>query len=460
MERLRAIPGVQDAAVATSAPLDGLRERGVVVAPDLIADARVDVGIKHVDEHYFETLDIPVLSGRGIDSRDRPGSPPVAVVNQQLAARLNVPDPVGKMVDLSLSPYGSTQAILVRVQIAGVIRTERAGRLQDAEQPIDYVPMAQEPTLFMTLIVRAHQDASSVVPGIREAVRNLNRSLPIGPMITMRELKARSYLDATQSAWAVGVFALVAALLAAFGLYWVLAQAVTQQRREFGIRMALGAGPRQIVSSVLRSALPMIAVGLAIGVVGALALTGVLKSLLFQVSVLDPVAFVLACASMMLVGLLAVILPLTRAAGVDPAHEHHTGGAGAFADVPAVGHDWVRKLLVAAGRTAPDLTFDRQMTLYLGDVTVRLVYYGQSHTPGDTIISIPEENLVVTGGLFFPGQIPMLGAQGKPVPRGKVGDLPRRPGRRRSRTGSWSCAASWTAPTVARSSSPATASRR
>jgi cyclase len=101
-------------------------------------------------------------------------------------------------------------------------------------------------------------------------------------------------------------------------------------------------------------------------------------------------------------------------------HQHHTGGAAAFADVPAVGQEWVRKLLVAAGRTAPDVTFDRQMTLYLGDVTARLVYYGQSHTPGDTIISIPEENLVVTGSLFFPGQIPMLGARGKPVPRGEV----------------------------------------
>ncbi|MFZ0426818.1 MAG: ABC transporter permease [Acidobacteriota bacterium] len=318
VERLRAVPGVESAAVATSAPLDGLRERGVVVAPDLIADASVDVGIKHVDENYFETLGIPVLSGRGIDSRDRLGSPPVAVVNQQLAARLSVSDPVGKTVGLSLSPYGTAQAVLVQVQIAGVIRTERAGRLQDAERPIAYVPMAQEPTLFMTLIVRAQRDASAVVPEIRQTVRNLDRSLPIGPVITMRELKARSFMDTTQSAWAIGVFALVAALLAAFGLYGVLAQAVTQQRREFGIRMALGARPWQILSGVLRSAVPMIALGLAIGLAGSLALTGVMKSLLFQVSALDPVAFVLACASMTLVGLFAIVLPASRAAGVDP----------------------------------------------------------------------------------------------------------------------------------------------
>jgi predicted permease len=318
VERLRAIPGIERAAVATSAPLDGLRERGVVVAPDLIADAFFNVGIKHVDENYFETLDIPVLSGRGFDNRDRPGSPPVAVVNQQLAARLNVPDPVGKTVGLSLSPYGTTQAILVQVQIAGVIRTERVGRLQDVEEPIAYVPMAQEPTRFMTLIVRSRQDASPVVPGIRQAVRNLDGSLPIGPVITMRDLKARSFVDMTQSAWAIGMFALVAALLAALGLYGVLAQAVTQQRREFGIRMALGAGPRQILSGVLRNALPMIATGLLVGLAGAVALTGVLKSLLFRVSALDPLAFVLACVSMTLVGLLAILLPASRAAGVDP----------------------------------------------------------------------------------------------------------------------------------------------
>jgi cyclase len=102
-------------------------------------------------------------------------------------------------------------------------------------------------------------------------------------------------------------------------------------------------------------------------------------------------------------------------------HDHHTGGAAAFADVPVVGHEWVRKLLVAEGRTPPNVTFDRQMTLHLGDVTARLIYYGESHSPGDTIISIPEENIVVSGSLFFPGQVPTLGERGQPVPRGKVG---------------------------------------
>jgi ABC-type antimicrobial peptide transport system permease subunit len=134
----------------------------------------------------------------------------------------------------------------------------------------------------------------------------------------MRQVKARSFTDTRQSAWVVGAFAIVAALLAAFGLYGVLAQTVTQQRREFGIRMALGAGPREIVSGVLRKAAAMIAVGLAAGLAGAFALTSLMKTLLFQVPALDPVAFVIACASMLLVGLLAVLVPASRASRVDP----------------------------------------------------------------------------------------------------------------------------------------------
>jgi len=131
-------------------------------------------------------------------------------------------------------------------------------------------------------------------------------------------VKEQNFTDTTQSAWAIGAFATVAALLAAFGLYGVLAQAVTQQRREIGIRMALGARPRNIVSGVVRNAAVMVLLGLAIGLAGAIALTGAMKGLLFHVSVLDPAAFATACASMILVGLVAVSLPAARAAHVDP----------------------------------------------------------------------------------------------------------------------------------------------
>jgi putative ABC transport system permease protein len=153
---------------------------------------------------------------------------------------------------------------------------------------------------------------------IRQAVRQVDANLALGEVRTMERVKEQSMLWAKQPTWVVGAFAGVAALMAALGLYGVLAHAVAQQRREIGIRMALGARPGDVVSHTLRSALSMLLVGLAVGLTGAFALTRVLKSLLFKVSALDPVALALACVLMTLVGILAALIPASRAAGVDP----------------------------------------------------------------------------------------------------------------------------------------------
>jgi putative ABC transport system permease protein len=161
-------------------------------------------------------------------------------------------------------------------------------------------------------------EPASVMPGIREAVRQIDKHLPLGDVMTMEQVKEQSILWARQPTWVLGAFAAVAALMAALGLYGVLANAVTEQRREIGIRMALGARPGDVVSHTLRSALSMLVVGLAAGLVGAFALTRALKSLLFEVSALDPAALVVACLLMTVVGLLAALIPASRAAGVDP----------------------------------------------------------------------------------------------------------------------------------------------
>jgi putative ABC transport system permease protein len=134
----------------------------------------------------------------------------------------------------------------------------------------------------------------------------------------MEQIHERSLTGAKQPAWVIGAFAAVAAFLAALGLYGVLAHAVTQQRREIGIRMALGARSRDVVSHVLGKALSMVLIGLALGLAGAFALTRLVQSLLFEVSALDPLALTGACISMALIGLLAGLLPASRAAGVEP----------------------------------------------------------------------------------------------------------------------------------------------
>ena len=167
-------------------------------------------------------------------------------------------------------------------------------------------------------MVRTRSEPAAALPGIREALRQVDPHLPLGDVMTMEQVKEQSILWAKQPTWVVGAFAGVAALMAALGLYGVLAHAVTQQRREIGIRMALGAQPGDIVSHTLRSAISMLLVGLVLGLAGAFALTRTLKSLLFDVSAHDPVALALACVLMTLVGILAALIPASRAAGVDP----------------------------------------------------------------------------------------------------------------------------------------------
>jgi predicted permease len=319
VERLRAVPGVEQASVAQVAPLEGQRW-----GEDMIIPGRGAFGVplKLVDPWYFGTLDIPVESGRGIEERDRAGRPRVVVINQELARYLSrqfgMANPVGRTVLMPLPGYGPIPESVVSVQIVGVIRSERTGGLNAPQEMVAYVPLAQVPRQDLKLVVRTQSEPLALMAGIREAVRQVDAHLPLGDVRTMQQVKEQSMLWLRQPTWVVGAFAGVAALLAAIGLYGVLAYTVTQQRREIGIRMALGAGQGDVLSHVLRNSLSMLIVGLAGGLVGAFALTRVLKSLLFNVSALDPVALSVACVLMTLIGILAAWIPAKRAAQVDP----------------------------------------------------------------------------------------------------------------------------------------------
>lgn len=320
VERLRSMPGVEEASVTLNVPLDGVEWGEFVETPG--AKERLLVRVKMVDPGYFRTLEIPVQSGRGIEDRDRAGAPPVMVINQEaerkLAGRLNLANPVGRTVVTYLPGYGPIPESRVTPQIVGVIRNERTGGLQAAIDPVVYVPLAQFPQQNVHLVVRTRSEPAAALPGIREAVRQVDPHLPLGKVRTMQEVKERSMLWAAQPTWALGAFAALAALMAALGLYGVLVHAVTQQRREIGIRMALGARPGDVVSHTLRSAFAMLLAGMAAGLAGAVALTRTLESLLFQVSALDPAAVAAACVFMTLLGMLAAFLPASRAARVDP----------------------------------------------------------------------------------------------------------------------------------------------
>jgi putative ABC transport system permease protein len=320
VERLRAAPGIEQASVSLDLPLQRVQWGEFINMPGMKESfvARV----KMVDPGYFATLGIPVESGRGIEDRDRAGLPPAMVINQEtaehLSAKFGLPNPVGRTVGTALPGYGPIPESVVNAQIVGVIRNERTGGPQAPLEPVVYVPLAQFPRQDVRLVVRTRIDPLAAMPAIREAVRQVDPRLPLGDVMTMERVKEQSMLWATQPAWVVGVFAALAALMAALGLYGVLAQAITEQRREIGIRMALGARPGDVLSHTLRNALSMLVVGLAVGLAGAFVFTRALRSLLFHVSALDPAALAAACVLMALIGVLGALNPARRAAGVDP----------------------------------------------------------------------------------------------------------------------------------------------
>jgi putative ABC transport system permease protein len=318
VQKLRSVPAVEQAAVTQLVPLEGLAWGEGMNLPGTVS---VNAGLKPVDPWYFSTMQIPLKSGRGIEDRDRSNSQPVAVINQETARHLTkfgVADPVGRTVNISLPGYGSIPESSVNVQIVGVIRSERTSELQDPQPMVAYVPLSQVPQQNISLVVRTQIDPLTLMAGIRKAVRQVDPNLALGNVRTMEQVKEQSTLWAKQPTWVVGAFAGVAALLAGLGVYGVLAHAVTQQRREIGIRMALGAQKGDILTYVLRDATSMLVIGFVGGLAGAFALTRVLKSLLFNVSTLDPTALSIACISMALIAMLAAWVPASRAARVDP----------------------------------------------------------------------------------------------------------------------------------------------
>jgi putative ABC transport system permease protein len=320
LERLEAIPGVERASVADDAPLEGAGGENIRLPG---GTDRLLVHYKRVGPGYFSTLEIPVIAGREFATSDRAGAVPVTVISQELARalsdRFGITDPIGHIVSLpSLGYEGGGPH--VDMQVIGVIRGERVQRnLRLPMEPVAYVSLLQAPRREVNLLLRTTNNPGALMPEIRDVVRHADARLALSRVRTMAEIRRqRSLSGTTEPASLIGTFAVIAALLAGLGVYGVLSHTVTQQRREIGIRMALGATGSEIVTQVLRNAGLMLAIGLAAGLGGALALTRVLSSLLFDVSPLDRVVLVAATCLMAVVGLVAAALPAIRAARVDP----------------------------------------------------------------------------------------------------------------------------------------------
>src|SRR4051812_12212368 len=317
-----AIPGVKSASFGGSLPLDGWDiGQGFAIAgdppvePSRLPSAHYQI----VGAGYFRTLGIDVLRGRPFDEHDTGGAQPVCIVNEEFVRRyLHGREPIGIVVGVQDMAMSGLSTLVPRA-IVGVSR-QVAIEAGEKERAVEiYVPIAQNPWFSASLSVQAAGDPMSVLPAVKAAIARVDKDQPLTRIRTMAEVAAEATAQPRFRAELVGLFAVLAVVLASVGIFGVLAFSVGQRAREFGIRVALGARSGDVLRLVLGGALKMTATGVAIGLAAAAMLTRLLETLLFAVQPIDPVTFGGTAAVLSAAALIACALPAWRATRVDPA---------------------------------------------------------------------------------------------------------------------------------------------
>jgi putative ABC transport system permease protein len=317
---LAARPDVADAALSVTLPLSGAL-RIVAFDPHQIRpDYPEPIFISEetaVTPGYFAAMRIPIRRGRAFTAEDRAGAPRVAVISERFAKALwPNEDPIGRQF-----PLGGPREAPRPVTVVGLVDDLRSGALDEpSTRPALYVSSLQEPGQDqMWVVVRSRSGSPlSLVGAIRDAVRLADPEQPIGDLVTLEQLISRQTAARRFNTTLLGVFALLAVGLALVGIYGVTSYAVAQRQRELGIRLALGARPRDVVRLLMSESLVRVAVGVAIGVVVALVATRALTSMLYGVAPQDVRTFVITAAILAGVALVATWLPARRATLVDP----------------------------------------------------------------------------------------------------------------------------------------------
>jgi predicted permease len=318
-DELSSMPGVEGVA-ASSTPFltnssngGNVRVEGFARGPDTDANVRV----AQVGPGFFRTMGIPMLNGRDFTAADRAGAPKVAVVNEAFARKFGLGT---RALGARMARDGRSPEGVLDMEIVGVVRDANYSAVKQAPPPMLYTPYRQDTTVSAAAFyVRVAGAPEQVLRAVPAAVARLDRTLPVAMLKPLRQQARESvYLDRMVGALSAG-FAALATLLAAVGLFGVLAYSVAQRRREIGVRMALGADAGRVRALVLRQTTTMVLVGGAIGVAGALALGRLAGSLLFELQAHDPAVLAAATVVVVLVAFGAAWLPARRAARVSPA---------------------------------------------------------------------------------------------------------------------------------------------
>jgi putative ABC transport system permease protein len=311
LERVRALPGVEAAAMVHPAPLSGESRSasfGIEGRPSPMEEP-FNAGLRIVSPEFFKTFRVPLVNGRLLAESDDAKAPPVVVVNESLTRIYFADeDPLGKRLIIS----GETRAI------AGVVGDVKHSALDEEAKAELYLPMAQSTRRNMSLAVRTSGDPVQMVAAVRGEVRAADKEIPISNLQMMERLVDKSVAPRRFNMLLLGVFALVGLALAAVGLYGVMSYTVTQRTREIGVRMAMGAQRADVLRLVVGEGMKLALIGAFLGLGGALAMTRLLKTLLFGVSTTDPLTFIVIAAALIIVTLAACFVPARRATKLDP----------------------------------------------------------------------------------------------------------------------------------------------
>jgi putative ABC transport system permease protein len=316
--RLESVPGVKSSAVITNLPLykqGNSTNIAIEGRPDPPPSQEPIITTRVISPKYFETMGIPLLSGRQLTDQDTGNSPTVTVVSETMARRYwPGENAIGKRV-----AFGRAEKEADWIQIVGVVKDVRQYDLITEVKPQMYLSYQQIPFFVpRDLVVKTDVDPLSMAATVRKTIWEIDKDQPVSNIRTMDEIASESVARQRFSMLLFAIFAGVALLLAAVGIYGVMSYSVAQRRGEFGIRMALGAQKRDVLKLTIGKGLKLVLLGVVFGLAGAFALTRLMASLLFGIGATDPTTFAAISVVLVGVGLLASYIPARRATKVDP----------------------------------------------------------------------------------------------------------------------------------------------
>ena len=318
-DRLGRTPGVSSVTLAVMPLLDGNEwDSSVTVEGYSTKEGEwIDPHMQFISTGFFQTLNIPVMLGRDFTDRDDQGTPPVALINERFAKRYFAGrSPVGLHVGMGGNPGTKTD-----IEIVGVVKDTRYESMRD-EVPYElYRPYRQMDFVQgMTVYARAQGDPTAIFAGMRKTVNELDSNVPIYRMRTLEQQLDKSLMSERLLASLSSVFGILATILAAIGLYGVMAYMVVRRTREIGIRMALGASRGSVVWMVMREVLVLCGIGIVIGGAGAYAATRLVETQLFGILPTDALTMALSAFGIATVAIVSGYLPARRATAIDPMH--------------------------------------------------------------------------------------------------------------------------------------------